>query len=66
MAKQLRGHAAVREDPSLIPSTHIRQLTGACNSSSRVPEASSLHEHLMYIYIPNADKKTHKPLNDRI
>lgn len=67
MAQQLRGHTAVREDPSLIPSSHIRQLTTACNSSSRVSEASSLHEHLLYIYpTQTKKKKNHKPLNDRI
>jgi hypothetical protein len=34
MAEWLRAHNALPEDPSSIPSTHIRQLTIAYNPSS--------------------------------
>lgn len=44
-AQQARVHAALAGDWSLLLSTHIRQLTSGCNSSSRRPIVSLL-EHL--------------------
>lgn len=37
MALKLRGHIVLVEDPGSTFSTHIRQLTTTCISSSRVP-----------------------------
>jgi hypothetical protein len=34
MAQQLNVHTSLAQDPSLVPSIHIRRLTTACNSSS--------------------------------
>jgi hypothetical protein len=38
MAQWLGMLAAVPEDVSLLPNTHIRQLTTVCNFSSRGPD----------------------------
>lgn len=37
MAQWFRVLADLSEDPSVVPSIHARQLTTACNSSSRHP-----------------------------
>jgi hypothetical protein len=34
MIQLLREHTILPEDPSSVPSTHVKQLTDACNSSS--------------------------------
>lgn len=39
MAQPFRGHTALAEDPSSGASTHIKWLTTAGNSTSRVSEA---------------------------
>lgn len=60
MAYQLRARAVFPVDLSLLPSTHIRQLAIAYNSSSivlcRHLHANSIHSH-RYIYI-NIKKNT--------
>lgn len=35
MARQLRALTALADDSTLVPSTHIRQLTITCNFSSK-------------------------------
>lgn len=39
MAQQLKAHAAPVENPSSVPSIHIRPLTIAYNHSCREPDA---------------------------
>ena len=39
MALWLRVLAVLLEDPSSVPSTHVRQLPAGCNSSSRTYKA---------------------------
>ena len=46
MALCLTVLAALLENPSSIPSTHVRQLTITCHSSSRASNAFGLHRHL--------------------
>lgn len=43
MARQLEATATLAEDPSLFPSTHIKQLKVTCHPSSRRPDPSGLH-----------------------
>lgn len=60
MAHQLRARAVFPGELSLLPSTHIRQLVIAYNSSSSVLcrhlHANGLHSH-RYIYT-NMEKNT--------
>lgn len=46
MVQRLGTSATLAEYSSLIPSTHICQLTIACNSSSGGSDTSGLHGHL--------------------
>lgn len=39
MTKQLRGLAALEEDPGLVSSSQVRQLITTCHSSSQRPDA---------------------------
>jgi hypothetical protein len=39
MAWQLRALLALPEDPRLVPSVHLRELTTICNSSFGKPDA---------------------------
>lgn len=49
MAQQLKAWAALTEDLSLVPSTHITQLSAACNVSQ---------EQVMFI-LASEDNCTH-------
>jgi hypothetical protein len=46
MAQWVRAHTTLAEDPCSGPSTHVRQLITACNSSAHVPNACGLNRHI--------------------
>ena len=58
MTQQLREHAALPEDPSLVPSIHVRQTTATWDANSRGSSDSSLDTALLCNGLPNPHSNT--------
>ena len=71
MALWLRALSAFAEDGSSVSSTHIRQFTSTCNSSSRGSDAflhvdtSSVGSYILDTYIDTCKEKYFKRLLKR-
>ena len=58
MTQQLRVLAALPEDPSLVPSIHVRQTTATWDANSRGSSDPSLDTALLCNGLPNPHSNT--------